>query len=87
METSVGGSGEPACKPDSVVNSHSSGEHVAAFLVRPTRERCGPHLGAIPHRGAPAPLFGLAPGGVYPAAGVTTGAVRSYRTFSPLPLT
>ena len=33
----------------------------------------------------PAPLFGLAPGGVYPAADVTTSAVRSYRTFSPLP--
>lgn len=31
------------------------------------------------------PLFGLAPGGVYPATDVTTSAVRSYRTFSPLP--
>jgi len=31
-------------------------------------------------------LFGLAPGGVCPAAGVTASAVRSYRTFSPLPL-
>ena len=30
------------------------------------------------------PLFGLAPGGVYPAAPVTGGAVRSYRTVSPL---
>ncbi len=30
-------------------------------------------------------LFGLAPGGVYPATRVTTRAVRSYRTFSPLP--
>ena len=30
-------------------------------------------------------LFGLAPGGVYPAAPVTGNAVRSYRTFSPLP--
>ncbi len=33
-----------------------------------------------------APLFGLAPGGVYPATGVATGAVRSYRTLSPLPV-
>jgi len=33
----------------------------------------------------PAPLFGLAPGGVYPATDVATGAVRSYRTISPLP--
>jgi len=31
-------------------------------------------------------LFGLAPCGVYPAPGLTAGAVRSYRTFSPLPL-
>jgi hypothetical protein len=30
-------------------------------------------------------LFGLAPGGVCHAAGVTAGAVRSYRTVSPLP--
>ena len=30
-------------------------------------------------------LFGLAPCGVYPAPGLTAGAVRSYRTFSPLP--
>ena len=32
------------------------------------------------------PLFGLAPGGVYHAAPVTGGAVRSYRTLSPLPV-
>jgi len=30
-------------------------------------------------------LFGLAAGRVYLAAGVTSGAVRSYRTISPLP--
>jgi len=30
-------------------------------------------------------LFGLAPGGVYHALDVTIEAVRSYRTFSPLP--
>ena len=35
--------------------------------------------------GALPSLFGLAPCGVYPAAGITAGAVRSYRTFSPLP--
>src|SRR5262245_25760266 len=32
-------------------------------------------------------LFGLAPGGVCLAASVAAGAVRSYRTVSPLPLT
>ena len=31
------------------------------------------------------PLFGLAPGGVYPATPVAGGAVRSCRTVSPLP--
>ena len=35
--------------------------------------------------GACATLFGLAPRGVLPAIRVTTDAVRSYRTFSPLP--
>ncbi len=30
-------------------------------------------------------LFGLAPSGVYHAVTVTSNAVRSYRTFSPLP--
>src|SRR5690606_29902436 len=34
---------------------------------------------------AVAPLFGLAPGGVYRAVSVTGNAVRSYRTISPLP--
>jgi len=39
---------------------------------------------APPEGGAP-PLFGLAPCGVCPARGITAAAVRSYRTFSPLP--
>jgi len=30
-------------------------------------------------------LFGLAPGGVYPATAIANSAVRSYRTISPLP--
>ena len=33
----------------------------------------------------PVSLFGLAPGGVCRATDVTAGAVRSYRTLSPLP--
>ena len=32
-----------------------------------------------------APLFDLAPGGVFPATPVTRRAVRSYHTISPLP--
>jgi len=31
-------------------------------------------------------LFGLAPGGVYPATTVTSSPVRSYRTLSALPV-
>jgi len=55
--------------------------HVTVHLQQPTREPCGPHV-----RGEPrVPLFGLAPGGVFPAADVATDAVRSYRTISPLP--
>jgi hypothetical protein len=51
-------------------------------LKRPTRGHArATRCGARPL----APLFGLAPSGVYPAADVATGAVRSYRTISPLP--
>ena len=39
----------------------------------------------LTERAAPAPLFGLAPHGVFPASRITTAAVRSYRTISPLP--
>ena len=40
---------------------------------------------SITERTAPPPLFGLAPRGVYPAGRIAPDAVRSYRTFSPLP--
>src|SRR5207302_8581250 len=40
--------------------------------------------GACPPRRTPS-LFGLAPCGVYRALDITVQAVRSYRTFSPLP--
>ena len=43
---------------------------------------CGPHVQPKLH----APLFGLAPSGVCRAVTVTSHAVRSYRTLSPLPL-
>ena len=33
-----------ADKPGSVVDSHSSGMHVAVHLERPTRKQCGQHL-------------------------------------------
>ena len=44
----------------------------------PTEVGCG-------DRQPSAPLFGLAPHGVYRAPSVSRGAVRSYRTLSPLP--
>src|SRR5262249_25567333 len=61
---------------------HSSGPEVALGLEQPTRG-CPARGGA--GRAPCIPLFGLAPHGVYPAPGVAAGAVRSYRTFSPLP--
>ena len=59
-------------------DDHSSGPVIADGIKRPTRR---PGAGS-PHN---ASLFGLAPCGVLPATRVTAGAVRSYRTFSPLP--
>jgi hypothetical protein len=75
------------CKPGSV--SHLLAEEgeatISLGLPLPTasndlpgNERWGHHH---------ASLFGLSPGGVYPASLVTKAAVRSYRTVSPLPLT
>ena len=71
-------------------DDHSSGTRLAARLTRPTRttrrERLRGHgtkWGPVPCRRPP--LFGLAPGGVCPAAPVARGAVRSCRTVSPLP--
>jgi len=72
-----------ADKPDSVVDSHSSGRIVTNTLMRPTRFRREPRL----EPESSGTLFGLASGGVYPATSVTRSAVRSYRTFSPLPRT
>ncbi len=61
-------------------DDHSSAMPVTGHLMRPTRIRRG-NAPALRHGS----LFGLAPGGVYPATAVTGGAVRSYRTLSPLP--
>src|SRR5580704_2349755 len=44
-----------------------------------------PKLSALARKAFAPFLFGLAPGGVCRAAGVTASAVRSYRTVSPLP--
>src|SRR5215510_15058210 len=61
-----------------VDDDHSSSPAITGGVKRPTRRlRTG--------RPDDVSLFGLAPCGVLPATRVTTGAVRSYRTFSPLP--
>jgi hypothetical protein len=66
-----------ACAP---VDGHSSGTPVTGRLARPTRTQRG-NAPARRHGS----LFDLAPGGVCPATAVAGGAVRSYRTLSPLP--
>ncbi|KTD51137.1 hypothetical protein Lqua_1364 [Legionella quateirensis] len=73
---------ESVDKPGSVADNHSSGTHVTVRLKRPTRIPCGPHDMTLQSTGF---LFGLAPGGVFPATTVANRAVRSYRTISPLP--
>ena len=87
--------GKRTRKPNSVLCGHSSRRRVTANAhQRPTR-RFRHLLSPLRHRadaerqpgsGTPLPsLFGLAPCGVYHASDITGGAVRSYRTFSPLP--
>jgi hypothetical protein len=61
---------------------HSSGPEVSLGLEQPTRKQL---TGSESGRAPSAPLFGLAPHGVYRAPAVAGGAVRSYRTVSPLP--
>ena len=59
-------------------DDHSSSPAIAGGIKQPTRR----HRTGRPDS---ASLFGLAPCGVLPATDVAAGAVRSYRTFSPLP--
>ncbi len=88
---------QPACKPGSVGHrplartirdGHSSGTTFARCLEQPTRTAgltspCG--VIASQRTLALPSLFGLAPGVVCHAGSVAGAAVRSYRTFSPLP--
>jgi hypothetical protein len=64
-------------------DGHSSWTPVARRLQQPTRTAGSGHRSRSQRGSAPS-LFGLAPGGVCRAAGVAAGAVRSYRTVSPL---
>ena len=75
--------------PIRIRDGHSSWTPVTRRLQQPTRT-ADPDIDLSIGRACARPklvpsLFGLAPGGVYHAAGVAVGAVRSYRTFSPLP--
>jgi len=67
-------------------DGHSSGPRIAAWLKRPTRRFDAPSRHVLRRTRGPS-LFGLAPCGVCPARCITAAAVRSYRTFSPLPVT
>ncbi|QNM62839.1 hypothetical protein XHV734_4130 [Xanthomonas hortorum pv. vitians] len=67
---------EPADKPGSVVDSHSSRRYVTAALKQPTRIQRGPRQWI--------PIWSCSRWGL-PCRSVTGLAVRSYRTISPLP--
>ena len=89
---------QPACKPGfvghrplarPVRDGHSSGTTFARCLEQPTRTAsltspCGVFALSSERPALPS-LFGLAPGVVCHAGSVAGPAVRSYRTFSPLP--
>lgn len=87
---------QPACKPGSVGPRRLRGGTWRPFLwdgACASPQATYPN-GRVGHPAELSPeselsaspfLFGFAPGGVYPAALVAESAVRSYRTFSPLP--
>ena len=65
-----------------VADGYSSRMAVASHLKQPTRTSVQDRTCCTRQRVS---LHGLAPDGVYHARSVTSSAVRSYRTFSPLP--
>jgi hypothetical protein len=82
--------GSRTCKPNSVRRIAPAGRsflwaaHYCAALA--TYPEVVTRRASTCDRQADAPpLFGLAPCGVFPATTIASGAVRSYRTFSPLP--
>jgi len=72
---------ESADKPGSVVSNHSSGTSVTTGLKQPTRK----HLRARSLQSNMLPYLVLLQVGFTVPRSVTTRAVRSYRTISPLP--
>ena len=73
----------PACKPGPV--AMRTWRTVIPLGVRSPARSSSLPAASRSGRAVPRRLFGLAPAGVYPATSVAGGAVRSYRTFSPLP--
>jgi len=66
-------------------DGHSSRPRITAGLKRPTRRFDAPSQHVPQANPKTSSLFGLAPCGVYLACCIAAAAVRSYRTFSPLP--
>ena len=82
--------GSRTCKPNFVRRNAPAGRSFlwaahccAAQATYP--EVVTRRAGTCPGRSRTPSLFGLAPCGVCPARPITAAAVRSYRTFSPLP--
>ena len=75
--------GESACKPGSVLSSHSSGTCVTAGLKRPTRKHARARAAALWRLRLP--YLALLQVGFALPSDVAIDAVRSYRTISPLP--
>jgi len=74
---------ESADKPGSVEGNHPSGTRVAARLERPTRKL--PRAAGTGPKACVFPYLVLLQVGFAVPPNVATGAVRSYRTVSPLP--
>ncbi len=74
---------ESADKPGSVEGNHPSGTRVAARLKRPTRKP--PRAAGADPATRTLPYLALLQVGFAVPPNVATGAVRSYRTLSPLP--
>jgi hypothetical protein len=74
---------ESADKPGSVEGNHPSGTRVAARLERPTRKP--PRAAGADPATRTLPYLALLQVGFAVPPNVATGAVRSYRTVSPLP--
>src|SRR5437763_1546006 len=82
---------KPGCRESAAPRGQSERSPALKLARCRTPRATDPSGGAKARPAAPANrrclplLLGLAPGGVYPAATVAGGAVRSYRTISPLP--